>query len=389
MTQKNKPMGVNPGNIFSRTATTFAVAQASDVEREIALQHYMQGDLAQSEAFCRQLTQRYPRDGFGWKVLGATLRRLDRTPESLEPMQVAAKLIPGDWEAFNNLGVTHDALGNPALAQACFERALALKPDFLDALNNIAENLRRQNKMDAALATYRRICELDPKNGYAKHMADTLGRQHSDQAPEQYVVKVFDDYADNFETHLTETLHYQVPQHLVERLIQASPPPTAGWDALDLGCGTGLVGRAISPWSRHLTGVDLSSKMIEKSRASGVYQRLVCDDVVRVLKQGATSSMDVILAADVFIYIGRLDELVAEAHRVLRPGGHLVFSIETLNDDGGRPYMLEPTGRYSQSLAYMTDLARTHGFVSKVCDASTIRQEAGHAVQGHLCVWRR
>lgn len=382
-------MGSNMGNIFSRPAMTFSTVHASDVEREIALQHYGQGDLAKAETFCRQLTQRYPRDGFGWKVLGATLRRLDRTRESLEPMQLAAKLIPGDWEVFNNLGVTHDALGSPGHAQACFEHALALQPDFLDALRNLAENLRRQSKLEPALSAYQRICALEPTNGYARHMADTLGSQHSDQAPEQYVVQVFDDYADNFESHLTATLQYQVPEHLVERLNQVATAPAAGWDALDLGCGTGLVGRAIAPWAHRITGVDLSSKMIEKARASGCYQRLVCDDVVRMLKQEATASMDVAVAADVFIYIGRLNELLLEVHRVLRPGGYLAFSIETLDESDGRPYRLEQTGRYSQSLAYMTSLAQEHGFSSEVCDASMIRQEAEQAVQGHLCIWRR
>lgn len=389
MTSKNKPTGSNLGNVFSRPVMTFASTQASDVEREIALQHYGQGDLAQAESFCRQLTQRYPRDGFGWKVLGATLRRLDRTSESLEPMQVAARLIPGDWEIFNNLGVTHDALGNAGHAQACFERALALRPDFLDALRNIAENLRRQGKLEQALAAYQRVCTLEPTNGYARHMADTLGNQPSERAPDQYVVQVFDDYADSFESHLTNTLQYQVPQHLVERLRQVATAPAQGWDVLDLGCGTGLVGRAIAPWAHRLTGVDLSGKMIDQARASGCYQRLVCDDVVRMLRQEPAASMDVILAADVFIYVGRLDELVSEVHRVLRPGGHLAFSIEALDDSDGRPYKLEPTGRYSQSLAYMTSLAQAHAFTSEVCDPSVIRQEAEHAVQGHLCVWRR
>ena len=389
MTAKNQPMGSNPGHVFNRPTATFAATFASDIEREIALQHYGRGDLAQAEAFCRQLTQRHPRDGFGWKVLGATLRRQNRTPEALEPMQLAAKLMPGDWEAFNNLGVTHDALGNPEHAQACFEHALKLKPDFLDALRNIAENLRRQDKLDQALDAYQRIGQLDPGNGYARHMADTLSGHHSDRAPAHYVTKVFDDYADSFEEHLISSLAYQVPQQLVDRLTQVWPAPTQGWDVLDLGCGTGLVGKAIATHARSLTGVDLSSRMIDKSREAGCYHRLVCEDLSPWLQQEATASVDVIVAADVFIYIGRLDELMAEVHRLLRPGGCLAFSIETHDGGDGRAHRLERTGRYSQSLSYLDRLAQTHGFKSEVSEPSTIRQEAGNAVPGQLCVWRR
>lgn len=389
MSKKPHAVGRDTGNIFSRPSATALSIQVSDAEREIAIRHYMQGNLIEAEAFCRRLTQRHPWDGFGWKVLGATLQRQARTAESLTPMQTAAKLLPGDWEVFNNLGVTHDALGDATQAETCFTKALALKPDFLDALRNAAENLRRQNKLDQALAAYQRICALDPSNGYAQHMADTLGSRDSDRAPDLYVIKVFDDYADRFESHLTGALHYQVPQQLVTLLTQAAAAPAGGWDVLDLGCGTGLVGRAISPWCRSLTGVDLSGKMIDKSRDTGLYQRLVRDDLVRMLRQEATASMDVLLAADVFIYIGRLDDLMIEAHRVLRPGGRLAFSIENLDADDGRPYKLERTGRYSQSLAYMASLARSHGFVIEACEASVIRHEAEHPVPGHLCVWRR
>lgn len=389
MSKKPHAVGRDARHVFSRPSATVKGILAGDGEREIAIRHYVQGDLAQAEVFCRQLTQNYPWDGFGWKVLGATLRRMERTAESLEPMQTAAKLIPGDWEIFNNLGVTHDALSNAAQAEICFNKALTLKPDFLDAWRNAAENLRRQDKMDQALNAYLRICALEPANGYAQHMADTLGGLQSSRAPDMYVSKVFDDYADRFEAHLTGTLRYQVPQHLVDLLTRVAKAPPGGWDALDLGCGTGLVGQAISPWVNNLTGVDLSSKMLEKSGATGLYQRLVHDDLVRALKQEADAGMDVILAADVFIYIGQLDELVAEAHRVLRPGGRLAFSIESLAASEGRPYKLERTGRYSQSLTYMADLANAHGYVIEACEASVIRHEAEHPVMGHLCVWRR
>lgn len=151
----------------------------------MALTHYTSSALPQTEAFCRGLCERYPRDGFGWKVLGATLRRMDQVQASLEPMQNAAKLMPQDWEAFNNLGTTLDLLAQAEHAQACFEHALRLQPDFLDAWRNIAENLRRQHKTALALDAYRRIVALAPDDGYAAHMAHTLAGETSERAPDQ------------------------------------------------------------------------------------------------------------------------------------------------------------------------------------------------------------
>lgn len=385
MNQRSHPQG----NIFSPSAPTPTASHASDVEREIALSHYAAGELAQAETFCRGLSQRYPRDGFGWKVLGATLRRMNQAQASLEPMQIAAKLMPGDWEAFNNLGTTFDLLAQVEHAQACFEHAVKLKPDFLEAWRNIAENLRRQRKLDQALQAYRRVCALAPEDGYARHMANTLAGETSERAPDGYVIKVFDDYADAFDTHLTTSLQYRVPEELVALLARVAAPAANTLDVIDLGCGTGLVGAAIAPFSRTLTGVDLSPRMVEKSRERGVYQRLVCDDVVRMLRQQPDHSADLLVSADVFIYIGKLDELMAEAHRVLRPGGRLAFSIETLADASGQTHRLERSGRYSQSLAYIEDLASKGQFFAEAAEPCTLRKEVDAPVPGHLFVWHR
>lgn len=376
------------GHIFSRPAPASGPSRASDAERNTALAHYAGGDLAQAEAHCRMLTQRHPQDGFGWKVLGATLRQMNQVEASLEPMQIAAKLMPGDWEAFNNLGTTLDLLGQAAFAEACFDHALKLRPDFLEAWRNAAENLRRQNKSAQALGAYRQVCALAPSDGYARHMADTLSGTTSERAPDQYVTQVFNDYANTFDSHLTASLQYSVPADLVALLNRLAPAAAHSLDVIDLGCGTGLVGAAIAPFAQHITGVDLSPRMIEKSSARGVYQRLVCDDVQRMLNQEPAHSVDVILSADVFIYIGKLDGIVQEAQRVLRPGGRLVFSIETLGDDVGQAYRLERSGRYSQSLAYVNALARSRGFTIEATEPSVIRMEAQTPVPGHLCVWR-
>jgi predicted TPR repeat methyltransferase len=376
------------GHIFSRPASAPGPSRASDAERNTALAHYAGGDLVQAEAHCRRLTQRHPQDGFGWKVLGATLRQMKQVEASLEPMQIAAKLMPGDWEAFNNLGTTLDLLGQAAFAEACFDHALKLRPDFLEAWRNAAENLRRQNKPAQALGAYRQVCALAPDDGYARHMADTLSGTTSERAPDQYVTQVFNDYANTFDAHLTTSLQYSVPTDLVALLNQHAPAAAHSLDVIDLGCGTGLVGAAIAPFARHVTGVDLSPRMIEKSTARGVYQRLVCDDVQRMLNHEPAHSVDVILSADVFIYIGKLDGIAQEAQRVLRPGGRLVFSIETLGDDVGQAYRLECSGRYSQSLAYVNALASSHGFTVEATEPSVIRMEAQTPVPGHLCVWR-
>ena len=105
--------------------------------------------------------------------------------------------------------------------------------------------------------------------------------------------------------------------------------PRAGraseWTCFDLGCGTGLCGLLLRPAGRDAGGVDLSPAMIEKARARGVYDRLEAGDLVEAMKK-APRSFDLLVAADVFIYVGDLAptfEAAARQPPPRRPAGLL------------------------------------------------------------------
>lgn len=164
-----------------------------------------------------------------------------------------------------------------------------------------------------------------------------------------------------------------------------------------MGCGTGLVGAAIAPFARQLVGVDLSARMLEKARARKVYQRLERLDLLAMMRDEQDSSYDAIIAADVFIYLGKLDEIVSEIERLLCPGGVFAFSVETLeassNEEavqGIQPeYQLGHTRRYSQSADYIARLASANGFSIQEMVATQIRMERSNPVNGHLVLWKK
>lgn len=364
---------------------------ASPMERQIALSLYAKEDLSEAETFTRSLTTRYPNDGFGWKVFGSILTKTGRVPDSLAPLQKAASLMPMDWEAFNSLGCTHQSLGNAEYAEACYRRAIELKPGFLDALGNLAELLCEHNRFDDAIIIYRQRLQHAPEDGYTRHMLAKLTGQTTERAPDQYVSTVFDLYADNFDAHLTEKLRYNAPAQLVG-LLTKHTTPDAVWDALDLGCGTGLVGLAMATHIKSLVGIDLSPKMLDKARARQLYQRLECADVLAAMQKEQASSYDAIVAADVFIYIGKIDDVIREAKRLLRPDGLLAFSIEVLENEPGteqeQAYRLESTGRYSQALGYLDKLASDNGFAVVDMVPCAIRTEGETPVNGCLALWK-
>lgn len=93
---------------------------------------------------------------------------------------------------------------------------------------------------------------------------------------------------------------------------------------LDLACGGGLLAPHVSGY-RHV-GVDLSALALEQARAHGVTP--VRGDVLRLPFGDAVA--DVVVAGEVLEHVTDLARAVAEACRVLRPGGTLV--LDTIAD---------------------------------------------------------
>jgi predicted TPR repeat methyltransferase len=97
------------------------------------------------------------------------------------------------------------------------------------------------------------------------------------------------------------------------------------------------------------------------------------------------ANYDVVTAADVFIYVGKIDEVVATIRRVLRPGGLFAFSVEAATT---QEYRLGIMGRYAHSPDYLQRLAAENGFEVEVLRATRIRFEHRQPVAGWLAVWR-
>jgi predicted TPR repeat methyltransferase len=203
--------------------------------------------------------------------------------------------------------------------------------------------------------------------------------------PPGYVTRLFDDFAATFERRLVDELKYCVPEALRAAVARHWPSqPPNDLDVLDLGCGTGLVGKQFRDVTRRLTGVDLSPEMLAEAQRSGVYDRLIGDDVVHFMATD-DGQYDVILAADLFIYIGDLGELFAVAAARLRPGGLFAFSIETQQ----QRYVLRRTRRYAHSLEYIRELADSHVFEWREARSASLRLGEEGPVEGHLVVLKR
>jgi predicted TPR repeat methyltransferase len=95
---------------------------------------------------------------------------------------------------------------------------------------------------------------------------------------------------------------------------------------LDAACGSGLTGRALANLGyRHIHGIDISAKLLEAAGRSGAYSKLSRVDMQRFplpIDDDAYDAVDFIGALTYF----ETSEILRELCRVVRPGGHVVFS---------------------------------------------------------------
>ncbi len=114
----------------------------------------------------------------------------------------------------------------------------------------------------------------------------------------------------------------------VERALLELLPPGAARDLLDIGTGTGRMLEILAPRVEHAVGVDLSREMLTVARVNLERAALRnCSlrqgDMYQLPLPGA--SFDAVVIHQVLHFADRPGDAIAEAARMLRPGGRLVI----------------------------------------------------------------
>jgi tetratricopeptide (TPR) repeat protein len=94
--------------------------------------------------------------------LGLILCTLGRPGEAERSLRAALALRPEFPEALNHLGIALHRLGRPGEAEASYREALRLMPNFADALNNLGISLAGLGRSAEALACYREALHAKP-----------------------------------------------------------------------------------------------------------------------------------------------------------------------------------------------------------------------------------
>ena len=274
----------------------------------------------------------------------------------------------------------------PAAADLLMQ-AIELASDFTSAWFTLAGIREELGERNAAIAAFQkaRASDANDRHGAGLRLM-RLGAEPVSGMPQAYVQTLFDQYAPRFESSLVDELGYRGPKllfHAVLSVRAAARKPAFFKCAIDLGCGTGLAASAFAKGVDHFIGVDLSPRMIERSRATGLYAGLDVADMLQGLRARPDASADLILAADAMVYVAELAPVLAEAARVLAPGGLLAFTTETHDGEG---VVIGQGLRYAHAAAYVRATVESAGLELPLLEDRSARNEDNAPVPGLVAV---
>ena len=278
----------------------------------------------------------------------------------------------------------------------------------------------------------RNAASLDATNQEAETMLQTITGSSAEsiheRKPKEFVAELFDSFADTFDEKLLQNLSYKVPMFvgsLAHKLLtntREKGNEGAMYRAvMDAGCGTGLAGRYLRPLIHTddgvMIGVDASKKMLDKAATctllSGcgldqegkqqpsmdgvtvdkpLYESLLQMDledmtISNTLQplQTTTKAFDLIVAADVFVYFGSLDNIIKTFSNISSPSAHLIFSCElATEEEAPLGWRLLPNGRFAHTKTHAVEIASKYDYELIHYEEITPRTEKGEPVRGHL-----
>lgn len=260
--------------------------------------------------------------------------------------------------------------------------AMALAPQWAAGWFRLGEMCEGAGRGAAAVEAYARALALDGSDRLGAALKLELLGGEKAAMPAAFIETLFDQYADGFEESLLAKLDYRAPRLLFAALEAAKALPAA--KALDLGCGTGLMGERLRPHVGRLEGMDLSGRMLAKASAKGIYDNLIHRDLA---SGDLGSGYDLAVAADVMMYVGSLENVFSALNAALLPGGWIAFSAEKSPRADGLE--LRESRRYAHGESLVAEALRNAGFHLQTMETAMIRLDRGQAIDGLIVVARR
>ena len=275
--------------------------------------------------------------------------------------------------------------GDLAAAADLMLQAVEQAPGWTYGWFRLGEMNEAAGLKSAAKKAWRMALDLDPADQLGAVLKlELLGDGGElETMPPAFVETLFDQYAPNFETSLVDKLGYQAPELLLNAILATGASRFA--HAIDLGCGTGLMGEALRPHCVRLEGYDISTGMLAVAEEKHVYDQLAQADLSEFAMPEPVA--DLVAAADVYMYLGALEQPFANAATMLVSGGLFAFSVEEMA--APPDFALRETRRFAHSEAYVLAVLGAAGFDMVSLGRDTLRHDRNEPVGGLIVTARK
>ena len=216
----------------------------------------------------------------------------------------------------------------------------------------------------------RLVTKAKPTSDFAKALLDRAHALNS----EAETRALYRDWAKTYDQTMLDGLGYESPAKASRLLNSQLHDKNA--HILDVGTGTGLVGRALSALGyTHIDGIDYSAEMLAEARQTGVYQQLIQADLTRSLTL-VDHRYAALICIGTFTH-GHVDaQCLDELFRLLQPGGLFVTAI--------RKAYWQPAG-FAAKVAQLTEAG--------VMETLVKREDSNYAdsseAESWFLVWRK
>lgn len=354
----------------------------TDVYMNLARTLRAAGQIENAEEALKRAVDLQPLSPGAYVEMAAVQNDLAKHDEAIKTYEKAVQLAPTNRRALTNLARSYSHLQRHMPALEVYQELHNLDPQEIDPLRGMAQSLYAIGQRTAAIERYEQVLSIDPNDAVARHLLASLRGEGLRSGSPAYARSIFETYAANFEQHLTKELGYSLPQRIPEFLERLDGEDAWYPSALDLGCGTGLVGTQLRSYCERLTGVDVASAMILKAEEKAVYDTLLMADVTQMLAS-STDRYDLVVCADVLVYIGALEVLFEAIAARLNAGARFIFSTELLQDGDLK---LQTTGRFAHSDAYIRRCADDAQLSVTTAEPIQLRMDRGEWIPGSLYV---
>ena len=177
------------------------------------LGHHQAGRIAQAEELYRKILTMDARHADSLHLLGMIAFHAGQHESAVERIRKAIAIRGNEASYHSNLGAVFQAQRRLEEAIGCtYERALELKPDYVEACFNLGLALQLQGKQEAAEGYHERVLSLRPEHAAAHYNLGTIAQAQNrfEDAVARYAqaIALKPDFADAH-ANLAAVLHLQ------------------------------------------------------------------------------------------------------------------------------------------------------------------------------------